>query len=193
MRMRLLVCVGVFLALAGCVEDNLIPATPTSVPAATPTAAPTPTAVPTPTVGPSPTPVPFTPLDMELVRAVAMMKYPHLALTCRNWRYTKKSGQEEFGYLGACYGDSRGEARRAYDSQERALVLALYLTNTSYTWRDMSYAVVDARGGIARLIKCDSSHDIPEPDKDCVRFVSVAKAKKEFDDQFRLVSSNFDQ
>ena len=75
---------------------------------------------------------------MELVRAVATMKYPHLALTCGNWRYTKKSGQEEFGYLGGCYGDTRGEDRGVYHSLERALVLALYQTDTSYSWLDLS-------------------------------------------------------
>ena len=71
--------------------------------------------------------------------------------------------------------------------------MALYQTDTSYSWLDLSYVEVDARDGIARLVKCESSHDIPEPDKDCVRFVSLVKAKKEFADYFLRWSSRFDQ
>ncbi len=71
--------------------------------------------------------------------------------------------------------------------------MALYLTNTSYAWMDLSYGVVDARDGIARMVKCDSSHDIPEPDEDCVSFIELVWAKKQFHDYFDRVSSNFDR
>ena len=67
------------------------------------------------------------------------------------------------------------------------------LTNTSYAWMDLSYGVVDARDGIARMVKCDSSHDIPEPDEDCVSFIELVWAKKQFHDYFDRVSSNFDR